>query len=174
MSSLTPGILAMDAIIQRSFMPLNAMPPTRKLRVYIAGPMRFRDHHNFPEFFKAAAMLDLWGYEAVNPAQLDMREGRSEWNWSLGTIILDNSFTMENALARDFDEIRTCKAILLLQGWDQSEGASREVALALSRGIPCFLYDESKPLNLEDAVPLDIMVKVSCILAEPCCKERDK
>jgi hypothetical protein len=128
--------------------------------------MRGITNNNFPAFYMAAAMLDLWGYEVVNPARMDIEERRAEFNWNLNEVILDNSFTMERALARDYDEIRTCKAIILLPGWETSIGAAREIAFAVSRGIPCFLYDETKPLNIERMEPLKMSVQVTCTVEE--------
>jgi hypothetical protein len=111
-------------------------------------------------------MLEMWGYEVVNPARLDLVEKRAEFNWNLQEVILDNSFTMEDALARDYDEIRTCDAIVLLPGWHASLGASREIAFASSRGIPCYSYFEESPLSMRNQKPLTITVEVLCKVAE--------
>lgn len=139
------------------------MQDTQSKEVYVCGPMRSKPQYNFPAFFQASAMLELWGYDPVNPAELDIAEGRASYNHDSGLVILDNSFTMERALKRDFEVILdNCSALALLPGWESSEGAQKEVAFAVSVGVPCFLFSAESPLDLKSATPMNIEVRVIC------------
>ena len=125
-------------------------------RIYLAGPMRGLPNHNFPLFYQASGMLEMWGYTVINPAKMDIEDGRAEWNWNTNEIILDNSFTIENALARDFREILDCKAIVLLPGWEASEGAQKELEFALAIGLQAFVYTGADaPISIERDNPVE-------------------
>lgn len=140
------------------------MQDTVSKTVYVCGPMRGCKQYNFPAFFCASAMLVLWGYTPVNPAAMDILDGHAHYNHNSGDVILENSFTMERALRRDFEAIlERCDAIVVLQGWEKSEGAQKEVAFATSVGIPVFSFDAGAPLDLNSTTPLRIDVIVSCV-----------
>jgi hypothetical protein len=129
--------------------------------VYVCGKMRGVDMYNFPAFYCASALLRMWGYDPVNPADMDITDGRAHYNHNTGSVILDNDFTIEDALRRDFRKIvQVCDAIVVLDGWESSEGAQREVAFATSIGTPVFKFDPEKPLNLKTDVPMDITISV--------------
>ena len=147
------------------------MTPTQdsqtKGTVYVCGPMRGQPLHNFPAFFQAEAMLQLWGYVVKNPARMDIEEGKAHYNHNAGTIILDNSFTMEEALRRDFKVIlNDCDALAVLHGWPQSEGAQKEIAFAKSIGLPVFEYLSEHPLDIASAQQEEISVSVQCGYSE--------
>lgn len=98
-------------------------------RIYVAGPMRGKPLYNFPAFDKAANQLRSEGWFVVNPADLDRERGFKEtdatpsWNFLRAAIMLD------------LGEISTCDAIAVLPGWEESEGATVEVALAKFLGL---------------------------------------
>ena len=124
---------------------------------YTAGPMRGIPQYNFPLFFQAEGMLQLWGYKVYNPARMDISDKRAHYNHNSGDVILDNSFKMEDALRRDFETILAhCNFVVVLPGWEKSEGAQKEVAFARSVGIPVFEYNPDKPLDIETATPIDV------------------
>lgn len=131
-----------------------------KKSVYIAGPMRGIADYNFPEFYRAEAMLDLWGFNAMNPARMDVTAGKAGYNRATGTVIPDNTFKIEEVLRRDFDAIKTCDAIVVLPGWRNSVGAQREIAFGQSIGIPVFEYSQDKPLDLDIQTPLALGIRV--------------
>lgn len=128
-------------------------------QVYIAGPMRGHVDYNFPAFYQAEAMLDLWGFKVRNPARMDVQAGKAAFNRATGTVIPDTSFKIEEVLRRDFDAIRQVNAIVVLPGWETSQGAQRELAFAQSIGIPVYAYDAHKPLSLE-AKPLNLKIDI--------------
>lgn len=131
--------------------------------IYIAGPIRGVPQLNFPAFYKAEALLELWGYTVINPARMDIEQGKAHWNHTLNDVILDNSFTMENALSRDFKEIlHNADAIVVLDNWGPSSGANKEAAFTVSIGKDVFAFKEDKPLDITNDVPLELNINVEC------------
>jgi hypothetical protein len=125
--------------------------------------MRGLPQYNFPYFYQVEAVLQLWGYSVINPARLDIDAGKAQWNVSLGDVIPDTGFTIEDALRRDFKEIMDrADAIVVLPGWEGSVGAQREVAFGTSIGRPVYTFDIDKPLSLGTDAPLDIQVDLQC------------
>lgn len=102
-------------------------PGSRATRVYLAGPMRGYAKCNFPHFLEAAKYLRGLGYEVVSPAEHDLGlgfdpetgDGDAQWKASAGW---------------DFEQIVKCDAIVLLDGWKRSKGASAELAVAYHAG----------------------------------------
>ena len=93
-----------------------------KSRIYIAGPMRGYDECNYPAFYKAERHLKnelLW--EPINPARMDED--------------VSDTINYKDALKRDIDEIFTADFLYMLRGWEKSEGARVEHALAIYLGL---------------------------------------
>lgn len=88
--------------------------------VYIAGPMTGILNNNYIEFFKAEAQLICDGCNVANPAKLGEIPGlhTSHDYWPINAAMLD-----------------ACDEIYMLQGWEDSYGAQRELAYALNRGM---------------------------------------
>jgi len=51
--------------------------------IYIAGPMSGLPEFNYPAFFAAAEQLTAAGYDVLNPARPEGREGCSTWGLGL-------------------------------------------------------------------------------------------
>lgn len=105
----------------------------KPLRIYLAGPMRkFADaDYNFPAFMTAAALLRMRGHYVVNPAELDLEDGKATWSPAEGRINLSRDFTEEDALRRDAQRAleAQCNAIVLLPEWEDSVGANKELTM---------------------------------------------
>lgn len=110
------------------------------MRTYLAGPMRRIKWFNFPAFDAAAAELRSHGIEVVSPADLDRKAGfdpRSlpdDWDW--GTLPED--FALRHAAERDLNALLKCDSIHLLPGWQESVGATAELAVAKWVGLGVF------------------------------------
>lgn len=89
-------------------------------RIYVAGPMTGLPLSNYPAFHAEAARLRSLGYEVENPA-----DGAKQETW--------NDY-MRQALRM----MLTCDAMVLLDGWQDSTGATIEVELAQRVGIQVF------------------------------------
>jgi hypothetical protein len=97
---------------------------TKKIRIYIAGPMRGIENCNYPAFYKVEELLDSQKcYEVVNPARMDDEEG------------IGQQSEYKEALKRDIDEIFEVDAMYMMRGWEKSEGARVEHALAVYLGL---------------------------------------
>jgi len=97
------------------------------MKVYIAGPMTGLPDYNYPAFFAAEKALRELGYETINPARTEGREGCKTW--------LDYM----RAALRD---VADADAIAMLPGWADSRGATVEYNLGKSLGLPVRRLDE--------------------------------
>ena len=115
-------------------------------KIYIAGPMRGCSLFNFQKFFFFAEWLEYSGYEVLNPAAADVeRMFKSGWQF-------DES-NYEEVLAFDLAWITAqADALFLLDGWEHSEGAKREKALAENLGLPWF---EAKNAKIGSTIVLE-------------------
>lgn len=112
------------------------MMQIQKAKIYLAGPMRGCVDYNFRTFYFAEALLTLKGHDVVNPARLDIEEGKAHWNPVEKAIQVAPDFTMKDALRRDF--LAMCQdrdTIVLLPDWKESEGAQAELRLAQLIGL---------------------------------------
>ena len=91
------------------------------MRLYIAGPMTGLPEFNYPAFFAAAEQLLAAGFDVLNPARKEGREGCESW--------LD----FMRAALRDLAD---CDGIAMLPGWADSRGAEIEVRTAATLGLP--------------------------------------
>ena len=109
--------------------------------LYLSGPMRGYEDFNFPLFYAVEGMLDLWGWRVTSPARMDMVEQQAHFNKAEGRILPNSSFTIQDALRRDYKIVLSVDAIAALPGWENSEGACREIAIGLDIGIPVYPVD---------------------------------
>lgn len=99
-----------------------------RIRIYIAGPMRGYDDDNFPAFYEAEKQLELKKvYEILNPARMD----DEEHSYDHDVYNID----YKAAMKRDIDAIFNSHAIYMLRGWEKSDGARAEHALAVYLGL---------------------------------------
>jgi hypothetical protein len=104
------------------------------VKLYVAGPMRGNDQFNFPAFDAAAEALRAVGHEVRTPAESDREVGFDPTSNAL------DGFSMEDALRRDVEMIIWADGVALLDGWQQSRGATAEAAIAR------WIDKEAKPL----------------------------
>ena len=100
--------------------------------VYVAGPMRNYPNYNFPAFFAAQEKLEAEGWKVINPAQIDIDHG-----FKLEDLKDNHDFANEppethlfDIVKRDILALIDCTAIYLLKGWENSQGATAEKAVA--------------------------------------------
>jgi hypothetical protein len=102
--------------------------------IYIAGPMTGYPEFNFPAFDAARDYLER-DWNVISPADMDRELGFDPaWDDVTAEFLRD-------AMRRDIDAVMHVDALYALAGWEQSKGASAEVALAEWRGIPVY-YEE--------------------------------
>ena len=101
-------------------------------KVYIAGPMRGLPDFNYPKFNDYAAIYRSVGWEVENPAEIGAKFGTPE------QINADDALLAE-VMAADLHALADCDAIFLLQDWNKSSGARREMAAAIANGLKILL-----------------------------------
>ena len=92
--------------------------------IYIAGPMAGIPDNNFPAFSAAEEWLEAQGWKPINPAKFDAVFGDNPTG-----RLLDAVCNAELAVIPHLD------AIYLLRGWERSEGAKKELEVALEWGL---------------------------------------
>ena len=109
------------------------------MHVYLAGPMRGKPLFNFAEFMRVAMELRDDGHTVLNPAERDLAVG---FNPALPIEHPENAavFTLGAAFEWDFAAIVSADAIVLLEGWRESNGTQAELVLAMSLGRKVFEY----------------------------------
>lgn len=107
-------------------------------RIFISGPMSGIENYNVKEFSKAANALRDAGYFVINPAETfkrmdgflgDRKEIEANFNEFPRGRLADAVIEIELAL------LRSCDEIYLLNGWEESRGARRELQEALEHGL---------------------------------------
>lgn len=111
---------------------------TKHDTVYIAGPMTGKPNYNFQAFNEAESYLrNTYSCRVCNPA-------------NFGALILRHVSRTETVyeLAIDItmEALKLCTKIYLLNGWEDSKGAIREVAYAIRNNMQIIKqdYDFSK------------------------------
>ncbi len=94
--------------------------------VYISGPISGMKDENRTAFAKAEEHLRLMNYEPVNPHKLDHSEADDNWYRQMRVCIAS---------------MMKCDAIVLLPGWEESNGAQIEIKLATSLDMPWAYMD---------------------------------
>lgn len=116
------------------------------MHVYVSGPMRGCPDFNFPAFMAAAERLKEMGHVPINPAQRDIDRGFDPAGLSGFEDLGQLGFNLRHALA--IDAVLVCEeadAVLVLDGWERSKGATAEVALARACGIPVLRFGWALP-----------------------------
>ena len=89
--------------------------------------MRSRPDHNIPAFNAAARRLAAQGWRVVNPAELSADFGLLDEP--------DNAVLLRACMDAELAAIPHLDAIYLLKGWENSEGARAELAVALANKL---------------------------------------
>ena len=100
----------------------------RQRRIYIAGPMTGIARWNRPTFVKAARKLRGLGWEVTSPVEISDAFG------SQNTIVTTPGM-LDAVIEAELEALARCDAIYLLEGWEKSRGAKRELWLALEKGL---------------------------------------
>lgn len=91
-------------------------------KVYLAGPISGIKDDNKPAFEEAERKLIRRQYVVVNPHKLDHSDN-SEGDWFKYMRVCISAMLQ-------------CDGIVLLDGWEESEGAQKEIRLATGLNMP--------------------------------------
>ena len=119
------------------------------LRVFISGPMTGLPNYNFDHFNEVAAKLDKHHIFNVNPVKICKKYKQEE--------VIKHKDVFDAMIAeQQRAEREECNAILLLDGWEKSNGVRLELQTAIELKFQIFLekdlpwlYDDGKE-NKED------------------------
>ena len=89
------------------------------MKLYLSGKMTGAPDLNFPLFYREANRLRSMGYEVVNPAELNP----------------DPSASWHDCMKNDLKALLDCASIVMLEGWQDSQGAHLELHIAHRVGI---------------------------------------
>lgn len=103
--------------------------------IYIAGPMRGKDDWNREAFARASERLSGEGWTVYDPVEISEMYGTPE-EIELDPELLQLVMKVELAFVAKSD------AIYLLDGWEKSVGAKRELMVALGCGLKVILEGE--------------------------------
>jgi len=109
------------------------------MRVYIAGPMRNFPLYNFPKFHEAAAFLRERGHDVFSPAERDLQDGFDPE--------IDKPLPLTYYMKIDIPAVCDSDAVVVLPGWQDSDGANMEVFVALGCGLPVLEYPTLEPVK---------------------------
>jgi hypothetical protein len=108
--------------------------------------MRGYKDFNFPAFFEAEKFLTEQGVEVINPARQDVELGFDPTK----SLEEQPTFLMDDFIRRDIEAIMSLNPkedlLFLLDGWDNSQGARAEKALADWRGLQTVPYTQVSKL----------------------------
>jgi nucleoside 2-deoxyribosyltransferase len=113
------------------------------MKIYLAGPMRGYRDLNFPAFDAAAALLRARGHEVFSPAERDRRVHGEDFGKGVQPYLDPPGFVLREALRDDLAWLcESAEAVVVLNGWNKSAGATSEYFVARAIGIP--VYSESE------------------------------
>jgi hypothetical protein len=95
---------------------------------YLAGPMRGKDKFNFPAFFECESYLteEFPDIKIVSPAKHDM-EVFPDFDYESNDL---SGFDFETAFKWDLHQVIEADGVILIPGWEKSEGCAVELATA--------------------------------------------
>lgn len=100
-------------------------------RYYVSGPMTGLPGLNKPAFNAEADRLRALGFDVVNPAEVELPEG-STW---------------ADYIRHDLKLLLDCTAIVMLPGWERSNGAVIEHVVAVKLGMKVLLAAGRSPFS---------------------------
>lgn len=136
-------------------------------KCYIAGPMRSRMDFNYPAFYEAEARLQQSGWEVWNPARL------GDFQVPKGlTLEAQEKISSDPAIARAFadrdlqvtiNKLRGEEgdAIVVLDGWEDSIGATAEIGVARWVGLRVLTLEEATAAAPEERCAICLAPKNS-------------
>lgn len=100
---------------------MSKVEEKKKVKVYISGPMTGLPNYNRDAFAEAEKWCVKNGMSPFNPGWLAFEE--------------DTAFTYEEILQIDLAALANCEAILMLPGYEKSNGAKVELEMATRLGL---------------------------------------
>jgi hypothetical protein len=99
----------------------------RKTKLFISGPMSGMPHYNIGNFNRYAEMARKLGYRVVNPVEMAQKIGIRK--------VLSDKKTFKKLIEAELKAVKSCDVILMLDWWQNSPGAQKELRVALGVGL---------------------------------------
>jgi nucleoside 2-deoxyribosyltransferase len=124
-------------------------PEPRKRVLYLAGPMRGVAWFNYPMFDRVAKELRDAGNEVISPADEDRKhDGFDPYanpsHANPDACTFPKTMDFAKTVRRCLEAVLRCDEIVLLPGWENSNGAVAELTLAM------WLGKRVRHLNIDD------------------------
>lgn len=100
----------------------------KRKTIYIAGPIRGMAKHNYEAFHAAYKRLLEHGWQPIDPFDITNAFGVPP------TEVESNPRLLRAVMDAELSAIPHLDAIYLLRGWERSQGARAELAVALAHG----------------------------------------
>lgn len=115
-------------------------------KVYISGPMSDVENLNFEEFEKAEVKMKSFGFEVFNPHKFPELITQ-EFSESIKELTKNESWVkyMKVDLIK---MLQQCEFVLALNNWERSRGATLELFIAKSLGMPVIHHETYEELNV--------------------------
>jgi hypothetical protein len=120
-------------------------PPTGMQKMYLSGPMTGIENYNHEFFNRVAAEFRMAGFEVCSPSEFfdgDRTRERKEYMREAVKYLLE------------------ADTVILLPGWDKSQGARLEAAIAQELDLIIVEYVERDDVDLETLQPLSLQEEV--------------
>jgi len=93
------------------------------------------EDYNFPHFLAVERCLKDRGIEVVNPVHICRKYKRER--------VLSDKSVFDQMIQDELEALKTCDTILLLNGWNYSKGAKKELTVAVEHSLDVWLESES-------------------------------
>lgn len=131
------------------------------MRIYVSGPMTGHPDLNRPAFDAAAKRLREEGHFVINPHDFtpifgpsnELRRSFEELYLLLDDVAMDEidkALTMrvsclaDSVIVAELAAVRSCDAIFLLRGWNDSRGSKMELEVALKHNLKILIEGEEQ------------------------------
>lgn len=124
------------------------------MKLYILGPMTGHPEFNAPAFREAASELRRMGHDVLSPVELDEAEGFVHKHHATGAQVSREQYL--RFLRRDLALIaREAEGGVALAGWEESEGATKEVILLRALDLPIYRIKRKPESRWGRLVPVE-------------------
>lgn len=109
---------------------------TKCEKFYLAGPMTGYPDYNWNKFKDATKRLrEQLNFEIVSPVEItDEMGGQRKF--------IEDTEHQKKVWGKLIEEIESCDGIVLMEGWQKSTGAKRELKIALENDKQVYLLEE--------------------------------
>ncbi len=131
--------------------------------LYLAGPMRGLPNFNFDSFAESRVKLRSLGWTVICPAERDEQLGFNPSGLTGTEDLVDLGFSLSKAFQQSFTDLFSCDGIVLLPGWNKSEGAKAEVLVAKLTGRQVYEFFSHRPNVLVEMTGRGIKTQIEVV-----------